>query len=554
MAGTTVNAVIETVVGYSLFSVTDLGDSYRVDLLGTHNFADDEEVLVELKSVTEGELGPSLRSFLSSVAAPACRETGAPMSVSGASLAHFVSSELGITCASSAVSLEVERSIRQSLDQLLPESCSVSRVVSLAVKLYSELLDRYPAAEEENSESEPNHEEERENDGLQWGENAEGDEWQEGADEFDWYEDIEEEQEGECAQYETLCGLNFQCSDGHTTTASSVNDPCTEELKDIHTLPSLEQEPLPCALILFETSAGYALFDVASKEGELAIISLNSLREFPSLEVALEEFCSIEKGEIGALLLQFINDTVIPSAKLLDRPVGVAEYKLATALRGLGLDCYCTCAVAEMCREIREQLSKFIPQFKDTTLALSHAAATAKIITLPRNECEETLKKIESLEQSISSEFSSLVDMSWDYFPELIYIISDPELFCNVLKRLDFQDDISEIDLSDILNPDLEAYVKEAAFFSDGCAFLPASRGECLANIDSILSLITTKRELQQRVELAQQHAGPVKKALDTEAILAAEKALFAALKRNPESAGLEFSKLTGFTENMDLS
>jgi nucleolar protein 56 len=165
--------------------------------------------------------------------------------------------------------------------------------------------------------------------------------------------------------------------------------------------------------ILFESAAGYALFEVKDAEEISAladkvqksltefkrvskILSLKAFRPFSSAEIGLENINDVSEGSSPLLLLvlfnlpsslalnpiiislllfisalgilnNFLRDFLESSiGKKKDAKLGVAEGNLKTAIESaLGISCVKDSTVLELCRAIRLHFSTFLQSMKD---------------------------------------------------------------------------------------------------------------------------------------------------------------------------------------------
>lgn len=354
-------------------------------------------------------------------------------------------------------------------------------------------------------------------------------------------------------------------------------------------------------VLLFESSSGYALFDVVKAEEIAAtteagqqtivdlerfskIVKLKAFLPFTSAESALENINAVSEGLMTPYLGNFLEMNLGEKSKKIDKTkvrIGVTDMKLATAIAdGLGVKCDNSELVLELLRGVRLHFVRYIKALKPGDLAqsqlgLGHSYSRSKVkfnVNRVDNMIIQSISLLDQLDKDLNT-FAMRVRewYSW-HFPELVRIVNDNGLFCRCARFIKNRATLTEesvTGLTKILEGD-EAKAKEiveAAKISMGTDISPVD----LINIDSfaarVVALTDYRKELHQYLlkkmsdcapNLAAligeqvgarliSHAGSLtalaKYPASTVQILGAEKALFRALKTkgNTPKYGLIF-------------
>ncbi|CAG8809971.1 6082_t:CDS:2, partial [Gigaspora margarita] len=288
-------------------------------------------------------------------------------------------------------------------------------------------------------------------------------------------------------------------------------------------------------LVLFETAAGYALFEVLN-EGKLENPE-ELWKEFDTPQNANKADISEGKlsDDLSNFLKETINETSIKTEKLI-----VADPKLGASInKKLGIQVLSEKIVMDLYRGIRENLDSLITgmnseDISSMALGLSHS--------LSRHKLKFSPDKVDTM---IIQAIGLLDDL-------------DKELNTYAMRVKEwygFRSNAQECDLSDILPEDLEKEVKEAAEISMGTEISDEDINNIIMGCDQVISLTSYRTELYDYLKSRMlaiapnlttivgelvgarliSHAGSLinlaKHPSSTVQILGAEKALFRALK-----------------------
>ncbi|XP_066974203.1 nucleolar protein 58 [Macrobrachium rosenbergii] len=330
-------------------------------------------------------------------------------------------------------------------------------------------------------------------------------------------------------------------------------------------------------LVLFETSAGYAVFklldeqklqkvdnlfeDFESSEKASKVVQLKNFLKFADSADALQGTVTLNEGKLSKPLKKLLKKVFAEEAH---EKLAVWDAKLGSTIRDkLGIQCVSNTAVGELMRCIKSQVEGLIPglQEKELTamsLGLGHNLARYKLKFSP-DKVDTMIVQAISLLDDIDKELNNYVMRTREWygwhFPELGKIITDNTAYIRTIMAMGTREKAVNTDFSEILPEDVEEKVKEAAEISMGSEIAD----EDILNIhhlcDQIIELMDYRAQLNEYLtnrmaaiapnltilvgELIGArliaHAGSLinlaKHPASTIQILGAEKALFRALK-----------------------
>ncbi|CAF0950654.1 unnamed protein product [Rotaria sordida] len=242
-------------------------------------------------------------------------------------------------------------------------------------------------------------------------------------------------------------------------------------------------------LILFETSAGYAIFklldekklqetqnlyvDFESPERAAKVLKLTHFEKFDDTTQALAAATAAVEGKISKPLKKLLK-------RLVDSDVQgqllVADSTLGKAIKEkFSFDCVCNSSVQDLMRVIRSQADSLL-QIDEKELAamrigLAHSLSRYKLKFSPDKVdtmIVQAISLLDDLDKEVNNYIMRCKEWYGWHFPELAKIIQDNIAFCKTVQRIGYRTLAAELDLSDILPSDVEAQVKEAAEISMG--------------------------------------------------------------------------------------
>lgn len=242
-------------------------------------------------------------------------------------------------------------------------------------------------------------------------------------------------------------------------------------------------------LVLFETSAGYAVFklldekklqetknlyaDFESPEKAASILKLKHFEKFDDTTQALAAATATVEGKISKPLKKVLKRLVDPEVqeKLL-----IADSTLAKAIKDkFSVECVSNSAVQDLMRLIRSQADSLL-QVDEKELAamrigLAHSLSRYKLKFSPDKVdtmIVQAISLLDDLDKEVNNYIMRCKEWYGWHFPELSKIVQDNVAFCKTVQRIGYRTAAAELDLTDILPPDVEAQVKEAAEISMG--------------------------------------------------------------------------------------
>ncbi|CAK60577.1 unnamed protein product (macronuclear) [Paramecium tetraurelia] len=344
-------------------------------------------------------------------------------------------------------------------------------------------------------------------------------------------------------------------------------------------------------LILIETPAGFALFQVANTKALSKIdniydylqnekqakklITPFAFQQFKDTQEALVATSKLINGKIPKKLSKFLEKNVI-SQEVQDQ-IAVQDKKLAKQIQDqLGLTCVQTPVTEQLFRGIKSQLTNLIEglseaELKNMTLGLAHGLSryklkfsTEKVDTM----IIQAIALLDDLDKEINNYMMRLREWFGWHFPELGKIITDNLIYAKVVKAIGMRIKTSQTDLSGILPDNLEADVKQAAEVSFGTEITLEDEKFILCLADQVIELTDYRAQLSEMQAIAPNlttmvgelvgarlisHAGSLvnlaKYPASTVQILGAEKALLKAIRtkhNTPKYVGSAPAKLKG--------
>ncbi|XP_047042007.1 nucleolar protein 58 [Helicoverpa zea] len=335
-------------------------------------------------------------------------------------------------------------------------------------------------------------------------------------------------------------------------------------------------------LVLFETSAGYAIFKLLDEsklsqiddlyqefntpEGASSVVKLKNFIKFEDTAEALAATTAAIEGKVSKPLKKALKKYI---SKEVQDQLLVGDAKLGSAIREkFDLQCVSNNNVQELLRCIRSQMDSLLaglPKKEMTAMALglAHSLSRYKLKFSP-DKIDTMIVQAQCLLDDLDKELNNYVMRCREWygwhFPELGKIITDNTLFVKIVKLIGTRDNASQTDLSDILPEDLEEKVKEAAEISMGTEISEDDILNIQNLCDEIISITDYRTHLTDYLKARMMamapnltvligehigarliaHAGSLmnlaKHPASTLQIFGAEKALFRALKTKKDT------------------
>ncbi|CAF3322704.1 unnamed protein product [Rotaria sp. Silwood2] len=304
-------------------------------------------------------------------------------------------------------------------------------------------------------------------------------------------------------------------------------------------------------LVLFETSAGYAVFklldekklqeienlyiDFESPEKAAKVLKLKQFEKFDDTTQALAAATATVEGKISKPLKKLLKRLVDPDVQ---EQLLVADSALGKAIKEkFSFDCLCNSSVQDLMRVIRSQADSLL-QINEKELAamrigLAHSLSRYKLKFSPDKVdtmIVQAISLLDDLDKEVNNYIMRCKEWYGWHFPELAKIIQDNVAFCKTVQRIGYRTTAVELDLSDILPTDVEAQVKEAAEISMGTEISEEDITNIRHLCAQVIEISEYRAQLFEYLKNRMMAVAPNLTVLVGE-LVGAEKALFRAMK-----------------------
>ncbi|KGN60839.1 probable nucleolar protein 5-2 [Cucumis sativus] len=327
-------------------------------------------------------------------------------------------------------------------------------------------------------------------------------------------------------------------------------------------------------LVLFETSAGFALFkvldegklskvedlskDFSNAESARQIVKLKAFSKFENMSEALEATTLLIDSKPSKGLRKFLR------ANCDGETLGVADSKLGNIIKEkLQIDCVHNNSVMELIRGLRNQLNELIAglavqDLAPMSLGLSHSLSRYKL-KFSADKVDtmiiQAIGLLDDLDKELNTYAMRVREWYGWHFPELAKIIQDNIQYAKTVKLMGNRENAAKLDFSEILPEEVEIELKEASMISMGTEVSELDLINIKELCDQVLSLSEYRAQLYDYLKSRMNTIAPNLTALvgelvgarliahggsllnlakqpgSTVQILGAEKALFRALK-----------------------
>jgi len=261
-------------------------------------------------------------------------------------------------------------------------------------------------------------------------------------------------------------------------------------------------------LLLFETSAGYALFkvqkggfseankddiwkDFATAEKAAGAVKLKSFTPFGNTTEAVVAATSIVEGKLDKTLKKFLTKNII--SKEVKEELAVQDIKLGGLIREkLEIKCVSDSIVDELFRGVRGQIDSLLGEagsdgsLKQMQLGLSHSLSRYKLkFTADKVDIMivQAIGLLDDLDKEINMYAMRVREWYGWHFPEMAKIMNDNLFYAKCVQRMGMRVNCKNCDFSDILGDEtMEENLKKTAETSMGTEISEAD----LSNIVSL--------------------------------------------------------------------
>lgn len=344
-------------------------------------------------------------------------------------------------------------------------------------------------------------------------------------------------------------------------------------------------------LLLFETSAGYALFKVLqpkklndttnlwkeflSIDTASSIVKLKSFEPFQSTTEAVVAATSIIEGTLDKSLKKFLKKTIIN--KDIKDELAVADIKLGGLIKEkMDIQCIYNDSIMELYRGIRTQMDNLITTnddndnnndssaLKQMQLGLSHSLSRYKL-KFSADKVDimivQAIGLLDDLDKEINIYAMRVREWYGWHFPEMAKILNDNLYYARCVLRMGMRNNCKNCDFSDILSDEgIEQVLKKTAETSMGTEISDGDLINIKSLCDQVISLTEYRLQLYEYLKNRMSaiapnltmmvgelvgarliaHSGSLinlaKQPASTIQILGAEKALFRALKTKTDT------------------
>lgn len=330
-------------------------------------------------------------------------------------------------------------------------------------------------------------------------------------------------------------------------------------------------------LVLFESPAGYAIFkvldekklqktdnlfnDFETPDKASRVVKLKHFAKFGDMTEALAAATAAVEGKMSKSLKKVLKHIVAEEAH---ESLAVADAKLGNVIKDkFNISCVANSSIQELMRCIRSQVDSLItglPKKEMTAMALglAHSLSRYKLKFSP-DKVDTMIIQAVSLLDDLDKELNNYIMRCKEWygwhFPELSKVVTDNLQYVRTVQAIGQRTNAIERDLSDVLQDDQEAKVKELAEMSMGTEVSDEDIRNILHLCHEIVEMSNYRSQLfeylkNRMIAIAPNltvlvgelvgarlisHAGSLlnlaKHPASTVQILGAEKALFRALK-----------------------
>jgi len=335
-------------------------------------------------------------------------------------------------------------------------------------------------------------------------------------------------------------------------------------------------------LVLFETSAGYAIFklmdekklqktenlykDFETPEGANKLIQLKHFKKFQDTTEALAMATAAVEGKMSKMLKKMLKKLFVKEAH---EKLAVADSKLGNAIKDkLNISCVTNSAIQELMRCIRSQMDSLLTglpakEMAAMSLGLAHSLSRYKLKFSP-DKVDTMIVQAVSLLDDLDKELNNYTMRCREWygwhFPEMGKVVTDNLTFVKIVKFMGMREKAVHLDFSALVSEEIEEKIKELAEISMGTEISEEDIENIVFLCDQVIEMTNYRAQLYEYLQNRMtaiapnvtvlvgelvgarliSHAGSLlnlaKHPASTVQILGAEKALFRALKAHHDT------------------
>ncbi|KAJ9465190.1 Nucleolar protein 58 [Diplonema papillatum] len=246
---------------------------------------------------------------------------------------------------------------------------------------------------------------------------------------------------------------------------------------------------------LYEMSTGFALLKVVNPEA--GKFKLAAFKAFKDTKEALEATTAILQGSASSSLTKFLKKNFVK--KGLSDELAVIDHKLAKSIKDeTSIPCIHGSEVNEIMRSIGAQITGLVEEVSEQTnnqaaLALAHNVARYKLKFSPDKidlMIIQAIALMDDLDKELNTYVMRVKEWFGWHFPEMQKIVKDNIAYAKVVRDCRTREGILASSLTDILDEEVAATLKEVAAVSMGSDITED-------DINNVTSLATEAVELQ---------------------------------------------------------
>jgi len=237
-------------------------------------------------------------------------------------------------------------------------------------------------------------------------------------------------------------------------------------------------------------------------------VKLKAFYKFANTTEALSAAAAMVESKISSELKSFIKTNIVK--KELTDDLAVADKALGGAIKEkFGLSVIADSRVAELMRGIRSQMTSLIDGLDETQLramqlGLGHTLSRYKLKFSPDKVdvmIVQAIGLLDDLDKEINTYAMRVKEWYGWHFPEMVKIVTDNLQYAQVVLKVGFRTNAAATDCSDILAPEVEEPMKEAAQVSMGTDISEEDIAHIRELGEQVVSLMEYRRQLWEYLQ-----------------------------------------------------
>jgi len=274
--------------------------------------------------------------------------------------------------------------------------------------------------------------------------------------------------------------------------------------------------------VLSESPAGYALLKITDEAKFKSVESIDELFKTPEKAkkvldlVEFHQFADMDQAMKAGLLGEDSEKKILkPLKRIIKKHIVKAKEEKSILLlenpkvgsllsKKFSITCQADNIALEVVRNIREHLNEFVTNLDSSETKIMHRGLAHHFSRFKLQFSAEkedhmiihAIKLLEDLDKWLNTLCMRLREWFGINFPELQKVVNDNILYAKIIQRGETRVGVLEKDMSDFLEEDIEAQVKEAAKYSMGAKITP----EDLDRVKNLAELIIDYNDDRNRL------------------------------------------------------